>query len=424
MARQVAIFKNMALTDVHTADRTSTVGEPSLANNGRHVLYTGNWYAARSADSGATWEAIDPFTFFPSADGGFCCDQTVHYDQGRDLTIWLLQYIELNGTNTLRIAVKEGHLDTAANWRFWDLKPAQIDSAWAGEWFDYNHAALSNNFLYVGTNVFRASNDQWTRSVIFRISLESLTGTGSLDLDRFVSTDNFSLRCAQGATDVMYFVSHNSTAQFRFFEWPENSANVTSTDINITAWDPGDMSAPGPGTTANWLSRCDYRITGVWSANGIVGVMWTANRQAPQRPFPFIRVVRISAATKTVIDEPDIWSAETAYAYPEAAANIQGLAGVTLFMGGGNQHPTHAVGFRDDLDNSWKLQSAVASTHSPSDSKWGDYLGIRRHSPDGLGWIASGFALEGGGARTDIVPRYIHFGLEEHRAAAGRWLGV
>jgi hypothetical protein len=424
MARQVAIFKNVALTDVHTADRTSTVGEPSLANNGRHILYTGNWYAARSADSGATWDAIDPFTFFPPVDGGFCCDQTVHYDQSRDLTLWLLQYIEQNGANTLRLAVKEGPLDTPTAWRLWDMKPAQIDAAWTGEWFDYNHAALSNNFLYVGTNAFRAADNEWTRSIILRIPLDSLMGTGNLAFDRFVSTDNFSLRCAQGATDVMYFASHNSTQQLRLFEWPENSAAVTSTDIAVTAWDAGDMVAPGPGTTANWLSRCDYRITGAWIANGTVGIMWTANRQAPQRPFPFIRVVRVSAASKTRLDEPDIWSPDTAYAYPEASANIQGVAGITLFMGGGDRHPTFVVGFRDERDNDWKLQTVAASTHSPSDSKWGDYLTCRRHSPDGLGWIAGGFALEGGGDRTDVVPRYVHFGVEDHRAAASRWLGA
>jgi hypothetical protein len=424
MPRQVAIFKNIGLTDVHTADRTSSVGEPSLANNGKHILYTGNWYASRSADNGTTWTAIDPFSFLPPADGGFCCDQTVHYDVSRDLTIWLLQYVKASGTNSLRVAVKPGPLDSPAGWKWWDLKPQQINPAWNGEWFDYNHAALSNNFLYVGTNVFRASNDQWTRAVIFRIPLDGLSGNGNLTFDTFVSTDNFSLRCAQGATDVMYFVSHNSTQQLRLFEWPENSASVTSADINVTPWDPGDMSAPGPGTAANWLSRCDPRITGVWLANGTVGVMWTANRQGAERPFPFIRVVRISAAAKALLDEPDIWSPETAYAYPEACANIQSIAGVTLFMGGGNRHPSHVVGFRDDIDGTWKLATTAASTHSPADSKWGDYLTCRKHSPDGLGWVASGYALEGGGSRTDIVPRYIHFGVQEHQAAAGRWLGV
>jgi hypothetical protein len=424
MPRQVTIFRNVALTDANTGVQTSTVGEPSLANNGKHVLFTGNWFAARSATDGASWETVDPFTFLPPTDGGFCCDQTVHYDQGRDITVWLLQYITANGSNTLRVAVKPGALDTPGGWRWWDLRPAQVDPAWNGEWFDYNHAAFSNNFLYVGTNSFRIDNNQWTRSVILRIPVSALLGQGPLTFDKFVSTSNFSLRCAQGSSDVMHFASHDNDRQIRLFEWRENSATVTSTIIAITPWLSGAMSAPGPGGTENWMSRTDSRVTGVWSGNGAVGVMWTANRQGTARPFPFIRVARIAIATKRLIDEPDIWSNQTAYAYPEACANSQGVAGVTMFMGGGTRHPTHVVGFRDDLDNTWKLLQTAASTHSPSDNKWGDYLTCRRHSPDGLGWIASGFTLQGGGTLTDIVPRYVHFGMSGQQPAAERWLGA
>ena len=108
----VTLFSNTQLAQVHTGGQTSTVGEPSLANNGRHILYTGNWYAARSADSGTSWVLVDPFTFFPPAGGGFCCDQTALYDQAHDLTIWLLQYVEKDDRNVLRIAVKSGPLDT------------------------------------------------------------------------------------------------------------------------------------------------------------------------------------------------------------------------------------------------------------------------------------------------------------------------
>ena len=321
MPKQVSIFRNVALTDPNTGGQTSTVGEPSLANSGKHILFTGNWYASRSSDNGATWTMLDPFTFFPPADGGFCCDQTVHYDQGRDLTIWLLQYVKQNNTNTLRIAAKSGALDLAGPWRRWDLKPQQINAAWAGEWFDYNHAALSNNYLYVGTNAFRVSDNVWTRSVIFRIPLQDLSGTAPLTFNTFVSTTNFSLRCVQGATDTMYFASHNNLRQLRVFTWPESSATVTQRDIDIRPWNAGAMSAPATGSP-NWLARTDTRITGAWYGNGTVGFMWTANRQGVNRPLPYIRVVRIAVPTHTLSDEPDIWNQNLAFAYPEAAANI------------------------------------------------------------------------------------------------------
>jgi hypothetical protein len=55
--------------------------EPSVANSGKYVFYTGNKYAARSTDGGATWRYLDPKSDFDK----FCCDQDVIYDKSRDL---------------------------------------------------------------------------------------------------------------------------------------------------------------------------------------------------------------------------------------------------------------------------------------------------------------------------------------------------
>ena len=108
MPTNLTLFRNIALPASATSGQTSTVGEPSLANNGAEIYYSGNWYAARSLDNAASWAYVNPFTTFPSADGGFCCDQTLIYDPTRNITIWLLQYIRQNNTNTLRVVVKKG----------------------------------------------------------------------------------------------------------------------------------------------------------------------------------------------------------------------------------------------------------------------------------------------------------------------------
>ena len=239
------MFRNIGLTDADTGGQTSTVGEPSVANNGRQMFMTGNWCATRSLDGGATWANVSPFNLLPPADGGFCCDQTVIYEPSRDLLFWILQYITANNTNTLRIAVKQGASLGNNNWQWWDLKPGTVNNSWSGEWFDYNHAALSNNFLYVGSNVFRVSNDTWTRSVVFRISLDDLAGGQSMSYNYFQSTNNFSLRCVQGASDVMHMVSHNSNSQLRVFSWPEDSGSVTTADVDVSFWAAGAYSAPG-----------------------------------------------------------------------------------------------------------------------------------------------------------------------------------
>ncbi|MFS0518436.1 hypothetical protein ACEYW6_27475 [Nostoc sp. UIC 10607] len=218
---ELLIFQNIGLSDAATGGQTSTVGEPSIANSGQRIFVTGNWYATRSLDNGVSWDFISPFNALPPVDDGFCCDQTVLYDYSHDLMFWLLQYVEKNGTNTLRVAVNTSGTLGNNEWYWWDFRPQEVNSQWQGEWFDYNHAALSNNYLYVATNVFRGDN--WTRSVVLRLPLDSLAAGGALNYNYFQSTDNFSLRCAQGARDVMHFGSHNSNSQIRVFSWPENN---------------------------------------------------------------------------------------------------------------------------------------------------------------------------------------------------------
>ncbi|HVS13137.1 MAG TPA: hypothetical protein VMV46_04390 [Thermoanaerobaculia bacterium] len=418
-ASDLVFFHNEALTDADTSGQTSTVGEPSVANNGRQIFVTGNWYASRSLDAGASWIFTSPFNTLPPVDGGFCCDQTTLYEPSRDLVVWLLQYIELGGRNALRVAVKRG--ETLGNnvWHWWDLVPEEVDPDWAGEWFDYNHAATSNNFLYVATNAFD-TQDRFTRSVVFRLSLDELAAGASLGFDLFQTSDNFSLRCTQGAREIMYFGSHNTAEQLRVFSWPESSTTVSAADVDVTRWSAGNYVASGPDGR-NWLERCDSRITGAWLARGVVGFLWTANARGA-RPFPHVRAVRIDELGLQLVDEPDVWSPDFAYAYPDACPNDRGHVGLTLFRGGGAIHPGHVVGIQDDFSTGWELAATRDGSHGPGDLKWGDYLTCRRHSPDGLTWIAAGYTLQGGSTRNEIEPRLVHFGRERERGAVERWL--
>jgi hypothetical protein len=357
---------------------------------------------------------------FPPADGGFCCDQTALYDPSRDLTFWLLQYIEQGGANTLRVAVKRGATLGDSDWYWWDFRPAQVSQAWQGEWFDYNHAALSNDNLYVASNAFR--DNDWTRAVVFRLPLDDLAGGQGLSYDYFQTTENGSLRCTQGAQETMYFASHNRSGQIRIFSWPEDATAVTQIDVDVSPWDASNYNTPGPDGN-EWLSRCDDRMTGAWVARGVIGVMWSAGRLGDARPFPYARVVRLDESSKAVIDEPDIWNRGYAYAYPDACPNDRGDVGITVFRGGGARHPGHIVGAWDNASRRWMLQGSRNGTNGPSDRKWGDYLTCRRHSPDGLSWLAAGFTLQGGSTLNEVQPCVVHFGLSRYRNAAERWAG-
>ena len=404
----VTLLTNIALSAAGTSGQTSTVGEPSVAKSGQKVFFTGNWYAARSADLGATWTHVDPFSVLPPVDGGFCCDQTVIHVPGKNIFVWLLQYIKQNGSNTLRIAVRKASTLNDDVWAFWDLRPATANPAWTNQWFDFNHAARSNNFLYVSTNVYGATDDRWKRAVVFRLPLAVLAAQGSLTFDVFSSTTNGTLRLTQGAKKVMYFGSPNSASQIRVFSWPESSTAVASTDVNVSQWNDGAYVANCPDGR-NWLGRCDDRMTAGWVSKGIVGFGWSANKLGTARPQPYVRIVRLKETTKAVVNEPDIWHTDFAYAYPDTALNSSGAVGLSLFRGGGPRFPGHVVGAWDSATNSWALAGTRDSTHTPNDGKWGDYVTCRRDSPDTGTWVAVGFTLQGGGARSNIEPRLVRF---------------
>lgn len=416
-------FRNIGLSDQATSLQTSHVGEPSLANNGQQIYVTGNWYATKSLDNGSSWQYVSPFTTLPSAAGGFCCDQLTHYDRSRDLFFWLLQYVkDSNSENIFRLAVKRGASLQNNSWYWYDFSPRGVNSSWANLWFDYPDMALSNNYVWVTFNVFDGSN-RWQRAVVFRFPLDSLAAGSGLNYNYWSTTQNGSLRLTEGAGETMYWVSHNSTSQIRLFSWPENSNSVTWWNIGVNTWSgSGGYSAPGPDGN-NWLGRCDPRITGAWLANGVVGAMWTVDRQN-NRPYPHIRVVRINELTKAIIDQPDIWSNNAAYAYPAACPNDRGHLGVTMFYGGGSSNPTHVVGIWDDYSNGWQLYFTQISTNGPTVGFWGDYIDCQRHSPDGLTWIASGFTLQGGTDLLHVEPRVVHFGRRRDEPTVHRLSNV
>jgi hypothetical protein len=279
----------------------SLIGDASLGIMADQILLTGNWYAARSLDRGATWSPLDPYSYLePGPPTPFCCDQSVFYDARHDLMVWLLQYQRSTRDNTLRIAVKRGATLDDDDWNWWDLQPSTVNADWTKEWFDYNHAATTETHLFVGSNVFGLAGKRVFRSVALRIpfaSIESALETGTpLNIDYLERSDSGTLRCVVGATDTMYIAGQFDTESIRVFTWPDADLRPTSEDIAVSRWTDSSYSAPGPDGF-NWLGRCDDRITTGWVSNGKIGLMWTANRLGAERPYPHIRVAIIDAAT-------------------------------------------------------------------------------------------------------------------------------
>jgi hypothetical protein len=400
----VRLIQNIGLGDPATSERTSSINEPTAAASGDNVFVTGNWFASKSTTGGTNFALVDPSTALPSAAGGFCCDQIVLYDRSRDIWIWILQYLETGGSNVFRVAISKG--SSFGSWYWWDFSPKGLNSAWTDMWFDYPDAALSTNHLYVTFNAFNTAGN-WLRAFVFKLPLDALKNGINLGYQWWSTTNHGSLRLVQGASNNMYFASHNGGTKLRIHSWPDGSGTLGSFDVNVSTYSAGPYSAPGPGSV-EWLGRTDSRITGGWLAGTRAGFMWTA-AAGSGRPFPYVKVAVVDVVTRALIEQPDIWNQTSAFAYPGACPNAQGVVGVSLYLGGGSRHPAHVVGFRDG--GVWRLAITRSSTHGPTGGAWGDYLTVKRHQPQAAEWVASGATMQGGTERRNVEPRYVRFGI-------------
>ncbi len=384
----------------------STVNEPSVANWGRVAFYTGNWYAARSGDFGATWSYVNPFSDMPD----FCCDQDVLYEPSRGIFLWYRQGLKDSaGVNRFRLGVS---LD-AITWWFYDVRPVDVNAAWTNQWFDYPHLDVSSNYVYISTNIFNNA-DLWQRTLILRWPLDPLKNAQGFTYFYFSSSLVFTFATVGGAASVMYFASHVSNSVVRIFSWPEASTAVSSADVAIPAYTPsskGSMSCPGPDGF-NWCARSDDRILSGWVARGVIGFVWNV-AQGGGFSWPYVEAATFDEATKAYRGRPLVWSPSNAWMYPAVHPNARGDLGVLAFWGSGTVHPSAAMAISDAYSGApppWTFYSATQGSNGPSDNQWGDYARVRPFRGAGTLWAASGYTLSGGTTGASAVPRYYVFG--------------
>ncbi|MBI2883198.1 MAG: hypothetical protein HYY11_04730 [Candidatus Methylomirabilis oxyfera] len=409
------------------AGSESAINEPSLGNAGRLIFETYNWYTALSTNGGVTWSFINPYTKFPAADGGFCCDQEALYDPSRDLMFWLLQYIKTPTGNRLRVAMARGETNLAAgSFYYYDLTTAFLGQG-TGNWLDYPHLALSNNFLYLTVNVFNQS-DVWVRTIIVRASLDQLRAGGTTTFTWW-NTSNFTLTPVQGAREVMYLASHNSTTSLRIFSLADGSATLSSFDRAIPVW----TSTPRGSATCttpdgnNPCARLDHRINSGWytrsASGGEIGFLWTV-REGSGFPFPYVNSARFRESGLTYLNRPFIWNSSFAWFYAGVGVNDRGHVGIGSFTSGGGTYPRWWVGIDDDYNVApppWAMSTVYNSTDAPDADVWGDYLRVRPFHPSMLNFIGSGYRVTCGASSGCAWPSGVVFGRERDQGSWERW---
>jgi hypothetical protein len=419
----ITVTFNRPLSGSETNDITSTVLEPSGAiSRDGVVIFTGNWFAAISKDSGQTFNYRNPYDVFSGGGSeGFCCDQVVLYDSSRDIMFWYLQGVQDGRANVGRLVFARGADIRNENWQYYDLTPGNI-GGWSNEWFDFPELALGSRHLYISTNSFATKgtatpdDDSFARGVVIRLDLDQIAASAEIVPEFFASEEAFSLRPTHGATDTMYFGSHDFAdfgRRILVFSWPQNAPTVSRRAVQVDTWSNAARDSLAKDGN-QWLRRTDFRMTAAWIIGKEAGFAWSA---AGVQPFkhPHIRtaILDVTSTGSTPVRQPHLWNDQYAFAYPAAYGASASSAAIAVQYGGGGQqgiNPSHAVGtLRRSADGSytWVLQGTAVGSNGPADGRWGDYLAVRPRI--GQGWMATGYTLDGGPLARNVVPRVVFF---------------
>jgi hypothetical protein len=416
----LTIFRN---TTVPAASNTSTVSEPSTDQSGKNVFETSNWTAQYSHNNGGSWTSLNPFTMFGS---GFCCDQVTVYDPARNQQLWLLQY-----GNHLTLAVSPA--DNLATWCSYNLTPAALLGLPAGDAFDYNDLAIGTKFAYLTSNVF-TSTEAFVGTAFIRFNLDNLAACQAAANNSVLRTDLFTLKVAQGSTDVAYAASVNPNAgtgtTIRVLSWPENSTTITATDKPIPAFSvmtQGGSQNCGSADLVvnNWCKFADTRILGAARGNGKLYFSFNAKQAPTARPFPYSRIETLSEANLAVLSSQDLFNTVAAHMYLSISPDRQGHIGFVDTNGGGTgtSHffPSGMIGLLDDITPNlpgsvnFFLTGSGGGCSNNGTPRWGDYNTIRGgYTGTGI-WTATTFVRNNNtavacGTTTSMTIKNVVFG--------------
>ena len=433
------IWRNSTLSPNDSAKATN---EPSVGNNGRYVFYTGNWYAARSVDGGATWGYIDPH-----ADFDLCCDQDVIYDKSRDLLVWFRlgktrKDASDKDISKFRIGVST---NGGASFCFWNWKTTDFEKAWDLASWDYPQMALSNNHLYF-TIVVRSAGNLASRKeyypVLARASLDTLRSCGNLSWTFWVQ-DSAAFGCfaasdkkvsrvwtpVHGARETMYLGQTTKDDCFTVWRQREKDTSLEQFRSSVPAWSASrtGLTCPLPG--GDPCQRTDSRVRAGWVSRNVVGFFWVAAKGAGF-PYPYVEAATFQESDLSRIGRPYIWNKTHAWVWAAAYPNERGGLGIATWKMGGGLNPELSAGIADDFSDPpppWDLKLVARSDAPPAIGKdgkrddWGDYLRVRPHLPAGLAWILSGFVSVGPKANPVAEPHFAIFGRARDSWSVQRW---
>jgi hypothetical protein len=340
----------------------SAVGSGSSSNV---VLATGNLYMKYSTNGGSTFTTISNLStiFGDQPDGGYCCDQVVHYIPSIDRFVWLIQTNQktdskgnVTGPNSDRVAWAKP-ADIVSNfygaWTWFDVSSTFLGLG--NDWIDFPDVSTANGNLYIST-------DDVTKGglVVSRISNGDLQLPGGSNVswsftDPTKGTAAVGSHLAQNAAGTMYWAGHNTTSQMRIFAWGDSSSTYSWTDVNNTKYSTSDYTSEAPDGQY-WLDprvkgdsvlgAAFKPVVGGASPPNQIWFAWTAARDSNFKQ-PYVRMLWVDDQNFKNVGEFQTWNSDYAFAYPALAVNsATSEVAISLMWGGNDAHyMNHAAGF-------------------------------------------------------------------------------
>lgn len=424
----------------------SNVMESSVGQGGKHVFFTGNWFAAWSYQGGTSWQYVNPFPGWP-AHNPFCCDQVTTYDESRNIMLWLrMSSPGVNpSTGNYENMFKLGSSgDGGQTFCTYSFIPTSTNGNWTNNWWDYPHMQLGADYLYIAWNMFNPS-DQWVRTVMLRFPLDALRNCAGFSYNYYDTNQWFTFVPVQGADHIMWFASNYALVspfnRLGIWRWDEDSGSLLVYSRTVTAWSfTGRGQAVCGAASGNWAARTDDRLlTGarymIHNTNlkypGRTVIAWWWNvKQGGNFPYPYADAAAFFEDTLTQVSgnqgRPLVWSNSGCWLYPSFAANKRGDLGFAIHGAFDDlRRPAIYAGIADDFTVAppgFGVFAVQGSNARPSDNKWGDYNTVRAFLPTGDVWTAGSHYI-GGASNCSAcsTPLFFNFGRSRDFGSQGRW---
>ena len=178
-------------------------------------------------------------------------------------------------------------------------------------------------------------------------------------------------------------------------------------DVTISSWllEQGAVCPLNPSQNccpsadgSQWCARSDSLVRAGWVANGVVGFMWNA-KQGGGFPFPYVEAATFDTNKGLVVGRPLLWNRAGAWHYSFVSPNARGDLGGVAFFSAPSSFPSPYFLVFDDYSPSpqpgWQAYRLFNGT--AGSAGWGDYV-ARAFQPSQLGWTASVYTMQPGGA--------------------------